>query len=60
MANCPNCKKNIGCSCKLRTSKTGKKGCTSCINSIDKPLSYTTKKTNSKNKILKVTATQKK
>jgi len=34
MAKCPNCGKNIGCSCKLRTTKDGKKGCTTCINSL--------------------------
>lgn len=35
MAKCPNCNKNIGCSCKLRTSKTGKRGCTSCISTLE-------------------------
>jgi len=60
MAQCPNCKKNIGCSCKLRTSKTGKRGCTDCISSINKPLNYTKVNKNIEGKILKVTATQKK
>jgi|TARA_R110002074_G_scaffold18755_4_gene60384 hypothetical protein len=35
MAKCPNCKKNIGCSCKLRTTKTGKKGCTTCVSTLE-------------------------
>ncbi len=35
MAKCPNCKKNIGCSCKLRTSKSGKKGCTACVSTLE-------------------------
>tara|TARA_R110002020_G_scaffold433834_5_gene643939 strand:- start:6833 stop:7015 length:183 start_codon:yes stop_codon:yes gene_type:complete len=36
MAKCPNCNKNLGCSCKLRTSKNGKRGCTSCISTLEK------------------------
>lgn len=31
MARCPKCKRNIGCSCKLRTASDGTKGCTKCI-----------------------------
>jgi len=57
MAQCPNCKKNLGCSCKLRTSKTGKRGCTSCISSINKNKSFS--KTTNSSRILKVKATQK-
>ena len=59
MAQCPNCKKNIGCSCKLRTSKTGKRGCTSCINTINNTNSIVSKTIKS-GKIIKVKATQNK
>lgn len=31
MAQCPNCKVNLSCSCKLRTASDGKKVCTNCI-----------------------------
>jgi len=55
MAKCPNCNKNLGCSCKLRTSKTGKRGCTSCINNINN-----TKTSGKTGRILKVKATQRK
>ena len=55
MAKCPNCNKNLGCSCKLRTSKTGKRGCTSCINNINK-----VNTSGSSGRILKVKATQRK
>ena len=34
MATCPNCKRNIGCSCKLRTNKWGSKGCTACVTKL--------------------------
>jgi|2_EtaG_2_1085320.scaffolds.fasta_scaffold199084_3 hypothetical protein len=59
MAQCPNCKKNLGCSCKLRTSKTGKRGCTSCVNTINNNSNAVSKITKS-GRILKVKATQKK
>ena len=52
MAKCPNCNKNLGCSCKLRTSKTGKKGCTTCVSTLEyKIITKTSGKTG---RILKV------
>lgn len=43
MATCSNCGKNIGCSCKLRTAKDGKRCCTACIGSYEATLSKPTK-----------------
>jgi hypothetical protein len=31
MANCPNCKTKLGCSCKLRKAADGKQCCVSCV-----------------------------
>ena len=31
MANCPNCRRKIGCSCKLRKATRGKQCCVSCV-----------------------------
>lgn len=38
MAECPNCKSKLSCSCKLRTASDGKKVCTSCITTYEQNL----------------------
>jgi hypothetical protein len=35
MANCLNCKKELGCSCKRRVASNGVSCCGSCITSIE-------------------------
>lgn len=35
MAKCANCGKQVGCSCKLKTAKNGKRVCINCLKLIN-------------------------
>jgi len=38
MANCTNCGKKLGCSCKKRTASNGKSCCAYCLPNLEKTL----------------------
>ena len=37
-ATCPNCKRSLGCTCKLRRAKNGAQCCNTCVTAYDKKL----------------------
>ena len=42
MAKCVNCGKKVGCSCKLKPAKDGRRVCLSCLAKINNATSSTT------------------
>lgn len=63
MAQCKNCHKKLGCSCKKRTASNGKSCCASCLPALEKTLKKSpedAKKYSKTGVILSATAVQRK
>jgi len=61
MANCPNCKSKLNCSCKLRKASDQKQCCVNCVTQYNKLLIAKGKRTadNTPGVIINTTAVQK-
>ena len=59
MANCPNCRVKIGCSCKLRKATDGKQCCVSCVTQYNKVLKQKAPKNATNNTPVLISATAK-